>query len=300
MEKVIVIIGPTAVGKTKTSIEIAKKYNGEIISGDSIQVYKELTIGSAKVTKDEQEGIQHHLIDCLDYTDSYSVAEFQKKGRACIKDMIERGKTPIVCGGTGLYIKALLYDYVFEEQQEDKIYENYIESLSAEERYELLKEVDVESTEKIHKNNQQRVKRALLMAHLGKKKSDVVKEQEHILLYDAFIIGLTMERDLLYKRINYRVELMFEEGLVEELNRVVIDEDTFSLQSMQGIGYKEFKEYYGGSKTLEEVKVTIQKNSRNFAKRQYTWFRNQLEVHWYDVQDENSEKEMYKDLKEWL
>lgn len=300
MDKVIVIIGPTAVGKTKTSIDIAKKYNGEIISGDSIQVYKQLTIGSAKITKEEQDGIPHHLLDCLDYCDSYSVAEFQRKGRACIKDIIARGKIPIVCGGTGLYIKALLYDYVFEEQQEDKVYEAYLESLSNEERYELLKEVDLESTEKIHINNQQRVKRALVMAHLGKKKSDIVKEQEHKLLYDAFIIGLTMDREVLYNRINYRVELMFEEGLVEELNKVVVDENTFSLQSMQGIGYKEFKEYYSGSKSLEEVKEAIKKNSRNFAKRQYTWFRNQLEVHWYDVQVEISEEEILKDLKEWL
>lgn len=300
MNQVLVIVGPTAVGKTKISVELAKKYNGEIISGDSIQVYKQLTIGSAKVSTEEMDGVVHHLIDFLDYKDAYSVADFQRLGRACIADIIQRGKLPIVCGGTGLYIKALLYDYVFEEQEDDAEYAAYLDTLTYEERYALLKEVDFESTKTIHERNAQRIKRALMLAHLGKKKSEIINAQEHKLLYDAYIVGLTMERAHLYARINERVELMKTEGLVAELDHVVEGVESFDLQSMKGIGYKEFKGYYDHTMTLDQVIELIKKNSRNFAKRQYTWFNNQMDVHWYDMEKEQSIDQINRDIKEWL
>lgn len=298
-QKVLVIVGPTGVGKTKTSVALAKKYNGEIISGDSIQVYKELSIGSAKVTLDEQEGIPHHLIDILSYKDSYSVRDFQKRARECIADISARGKLPIVCGGTGLYIKALLYDYVFHDEEVDLDYQAYLHSLSPQARYALLQEKDPDSATTIHPNNQQRVIRALMAEKSGKRKSETIAQQEGVMLYDAFVVGLTMERAALYERINQRVELMFEQGLLEELDGLVQEEAVFALQSMQGIGYKEFKDYYANHATVEEVALAIAKNSRNFAKRQYTWFRNQMEVHWYDVQDPAFGVKLEQEVADW-
>ncbi|MGL5978526.1 MAG: tRNA (adenosine(37)-N6)-dimethylallyltransferase MiaA [Erysipelotrichaceae bacterium] len=299
MKKVLVIVGPTAIGKTKLSVELAKQLNGEIISGDSIQVYRQLTIGSAKVTSEEQEGVAHHLIDMLDYKEAYSVKDFQTLGRAWIEDISNRGKLPIVCGGTGLYIKALLYDYEFSEEQVDEAYTAYVATLSKEEQYTALLDIDPESAKSIHPNNQQRVIRALIMAHSGKRRSDVIAAQNHSLLYDAKFIGLTMPRELLYNRINQRVDGMVEAGLLEELDSVVENLATFQLQSMQGIGYKEFLPYYEKTISLDEVLEKIKKNSRNFAKRQYTWFHNQLPVEWYDVTQAGYEDVLKEEVVVW-
>ncbi len=286
MNKVIVLVGPTGVGKTKLSIELAKQLNGEIISGDAYQVYKQLSIGSAKITQEEMQGIQHYLVDCIDYKDAYSVKVFQEKARQYIQDIINKGKVPIVCGGTGLYIKALLYDYEFQEEQVDAQYKATLEALDNDCLYERLQAVDLKACEKIHKNNRQRVIRALLMANSGECKSDRIEKQQHTLLYDAYIIGLTMPREQLYAKIDERVEMMMQQGLKEEVESIVEDISTFLLQSMQGIGYKEWKPYFLQIEEEELVKANIQKNTRNFAKRQYTWFKNQMDVHWYDKEDE--------------
>lgn len=299
MDKVIVLVGPTGVGKTSLSIELAKKYNGEIISGDAYQCYKELSIGSAKIKEEEKEGISHYLVDYISYTEDYNVKIFQKKAREYIEEIKQKGKIPIICGGTGLYIKALLYDYVFEEEKQDEEYLSKLNGMNNDNLYELLLEVDEKACEKIHKNNRKRIIRALMMAHDGTKKSERIEKQKHELLYDAYIIGLTMDRDVLYERINKRVEIMMEDGLLEEIRSIVKDEETFNLQSMQGIGYKEWLGYYTQEETIEEVIAKIQKNSRNFAKRQYTWFKNQLDVHWFDLTKQD-QSEIFKEVDSFL
>ncbi|NBK96644.1 MAG: tRNA (adenosine(37)-N6)-dimethylallyltransferase MiaA [Erysipelotrichia bacterium] len=300
MDKLIVLVGPTGVGKTKLSVDIAKRFNGEIISGDAFQCYKEMSIGSAKIKEEEKEGIPHYLVDYLSYKEEYNVKQFQEQGRAYIKDIIARHKVPIICGGTGLYIKALLYDYLFEEESVDQAYLEVLQQKDNDTLYEMLKKIDAKATMTIHKNNRKRVIRALMMAHAGSKKSERLEKQTHTMLYDAYIVGLTMERELLYKRINERVFMMMEEGLEQEIKQLVHEESDFSLQSMRGIGYKEWVAYYRNEATLEETIALIQKNSRNFAKRQYTWFKNQMNVHWYDVSEESEKDKIMKDIEVFL
>lgn len=300
MDKIIVLVGPTGSGKTSLSIELAKKFNGEIISGDAYQCYQKMNIGSAKIKEEEKQGIPHYLVDYLSYREAYNVKMFQEKGREYIKDILLRGKTPIICGGTGLYIKALLYDYLFEDEQVDQEYLNTLNQKNNDELYHMLVEIDEKATMTIHKNNRKRVIRALMMAHAGTSKSERLKKQEHKMLYDAFIIGLTMDREMLYERINQRVLTMIEEGLKEEIESLVKSEDDFKLQSMRGIGYKEWLGYYKKETTLEETIALIQKNSRNFAKRQYTWFKNQMNVHWYDVTVKAERDKMIVDVNRFL
>ena len=291
MKKVLVIVGPTASGKSSFGIKCAKAFNGEIISGDSIQVYKGLDIGSAKTL--DTEGIPHYLIDIKDPKDNYSVKEFQEKGRELIEDISNRGKLPIVVGGTGLYIKALLYDYVFyDEDDKDEPYDE----LSNEEIYEILKKEDPKALEKIHVNNRKRLVRALnILRKHNEGISDIKDRQEHKMLYDAKIIGLTLNRDLLYQRIEERVDKMIEDGLLDEIKGLLDKGIDFSNQSMQGIGYKEFKDYFDGSSELNECIDKVKTNTKHFAKRQYTWFNNQMNMNWY----EDNEKAL-KDIEEWL
>lgn len=300
MKKVILIAGPTGVGKTSLSIQLAKTFNGEIISGDAYQVYKEMSIGTAKVTEEEKEGIQHYLVDELSYKEEYNVKVFQEKGRAYMEEIYNKGKIPIICGGTGLYMKALLYDYHFENEEVDEEYQNHLKSLSNETLYAMLKEIDEKACENIHENNRKRVIRALMMAHSGSKKSERIEKQEHKPLYDAYIIGLTVEREQLYERINKRVDIMMENGLYDEMKQIVHSEDDFFLQSMRAIGYKEWQQHFYGDASINEVSELIKKNSRNFAKRQYTWFKNQMEVNWYDMQEENAVEQIKKDVSNFL
>ncbi|MEG0283794.1 MAG: tRNA (adenosine(37)-N6)-dimethylallyltransferase MiaA [Erysipelotrichaceae bacterium] len=289
MDKLLVIVGPTGVGKSKYSIELAKQLNGEIISGDAYQIYKAMSIGTAKITKEEMQGIPHYLVDELNFDHPYSVADFQRLARKHIETIISKGKLPIICGGTGLYIKAVLYDYVFEKEEVDEEYKAQLKNYSNEELYEQLRIIDAKSLETIHINNRQRVERALMIAHSGKLKSDIVDEQQHKLLYDATIIGLTLPREQLYDKINQRVNTMMETGLLSEIEQLLNTanktniEEVWNLQAMKGIGYKEWKNYFDKVATKEETIALIQKNSRNFAKRQYTWFNNQLEVNWINV-----------------
>lgn len=285
MEKVIVIVGPTGVGKTKMGVALAKYFNGEVISGDSMQIYKTMDIGTAKVTVDEMEGIKHHLIDIKEPTESYSVKDFQDEVRLKIKEISSRGKLPIIVGGTGLYIKAALYDYEFGESQMDhQEYVNKYQDHTNEQLYDLLLKIDEVSAKELHPNNRQRVLRAIaIYESTGVKKSETLAKQNHELIYDARFIGLTLERDILYERINQRVDLMMKQGLYQEIEKLMKKNYSSSLQSMKAIGYKEWFAYFQGNQSLEETLELIKKNSRNYAKRQYTWFNNQLPVKWFNV-----------------
>lgn len=296
-KKILAIVGPTGIGKTSLSIRLAKLFDGEIISCDSMQVYKQMNIGTAKVTEREKEGIPHYLLDEQEYDEPYNVMIFQTKCRDAIQTIQNKNKLPILCGGTGLYLKAALYDYEFEEEQEDTEYTAYLHSLSNEQLVELLKQKDEKALEKIHPNNRKRVIRALQIAHSGKNKTQREEEQCHEPLYDIFFLGLDIDRDILHERINKRVDLMFKEGLVKEVEELFSDPQTWGYTSFQGIGYKEFKEYFEHTRMLEEVKDKIKVHSRQYAKRQYTWFKNQMKVHWFDREDEG---QIVKSVKEWL
>lgn len=300
MEKIIIIVGPTGVGKTSLSIELAKHFNSEIISGDSMQVYQEMSIGTAKVTQEEACGICHHLVNEFSYKDEFNVKVFQEEARKVIAQMIERKQLPIICGGTGLYIKSLYYDYEFSDEEVDEEFQAFLKSRSNDECYKMLEIVDFEATKTIHKNNRKRVQRALMRTHLGTKKSEVEKAQQHEPIYDAYVIGLDAARETIYERINQRVDIMMEEGLLEEIKGLIHDDTEWNLQSMQGIGYKEWKNYFHHEATLEETVELIKKNSRNFAKRQYTWFNNQMQVHWYNIEEKDYKEKIMNDINEWL
>lgn len=279
-EKVLVIVGPTAVGKTSFGIECANRYNGEIISGDSIQIYKGLDIGSAKATKDEQSKAIHHLIDIKEPSENYSVKDFQERGRFLIDELTKQNKLPIVVGGTGLYIKALLYDYEFKDEEND---DNPYDELTNEQIYDILLKEDSECLEKIHINNRKRLVRALnVLRKHGTGISKIQAQQEHKMLYDAKIIGLTKDREHLYKDINKRVDMMIDDGLLEEIKGLLERGISFDDQCMQGIGYKEFRTYFEGVATPQECIELVKKNTRHFVKRQYTWFNNQMPMKWYE------------------
>lgn len=286
-EKVAVIIGPTAVGKTKLSIDLAKALNGEIISGDSMQIYRTMDIGTAKVTTEEMDGIPHYMIDIKNPEDSFSVAEFQELVRGHIREITERGKLPIIVGGTGLYIQSVLYDYQFTDEAGDPVYREELEKLAIEHGVEYvhkkLQAVDPESANRIHENNVRRVIRALEIFHTtGQKMSDQLEKQENKLLYDVSLIGLTMDREMLYDRINLRVNLMVEQGLLQEV-KALYESGVRDCQSIQAIGYKELYSYFEGQVSLEEAIAQLKTNSRRYAKRQLTWFRNKMDVSWFDV-----------------
>ncbi|GCF92262.1 tRNA dimethylallyltransferase [Enterococcus florum] len=303
MKKVLAIVGPTAVGKTSLSIELAKRLNGEIISGDSMQVYRTLDIGTAKVTKKEMSGIPHHLIDIKEVTEGYSVSEFQATAREVIATICSRGKLPIVVGGTGLYIQSLLWDYKLgnERDQQDprlrRMYEAYAKEHGKEALWRYLAERDPLAAQKIHLNNQKKVIRALEVFELTGR-SIMVPEKEPKLLYDAYLIGLDTKRELLYARIDQRVESMLESGILDEARSLY---KTPTVQAAQGIGYKEFFPYFAGEISLEEAAAVVQQQSRRYAKRQLTWFRNRMDVHWYDlVQHPEDISQIISAAKCWL
>ena len=289
---VLCIVGPTAVGKTKMSIELAKKLNGEIISGDSMQIYRGMDIGTAKATMDERQGIPHHLIDEKNPDEPYSVAAFQQTVRAKMEEIKSRGKLPIIVGGTGLYIKSVLYDYEFAGESESKeIDEAKYGHLSNEELHAKLAAVDEAGAKDIHPNNRKRVIRALeIYETSGVKKSEMIEKQEHKMIYDACLIGLTDDRNVLYDRINKRVDVMYETGLVEEVKALFDEGIPAESQSIRAIGYKELYDYFKGFISLEESKELIKRNSRRYAKRQYTWFNNQMDVTWFKVDVQHFDK----------
>ena len=275
MTKVICIVGPTGVGKTKLSIELAKKLSGEIINADSTQIYKGMNIATAKITEEEKEDIPHHLFDIKDIEDDYTVFDYQKDCRLKIKEIQEKGKTPILVGGTGLYIKAALYDYKFEEENNLNSYDEY----TNEQLYNKLLSIDPMT--KIHINNRKRVVRALnYFDNTNTPLSN--KEKTDKLLYDVTFIGLTTNREILYDRINKRVDIMLENGLMEEAKKIY-DTGIRSKAVLTPIGYKELFEYFDGNITLEDSLELIKQRSRRYAKRQYTWNNHQLNVNWFNV-----------------
>ena len=296
MDKIIAIVGPTGVGKTSLSIALAKALNGEVISCDSMQVYKKMNIGTAKVTDDEKEDIPHYLVDDQEYDEPYNVKIFQEKCRHSIETIVSKGKTPILCGGTGLYLKAALYDYTFEEEQVDEAYLQFLEQKTNEELVAMLQKADEKSLETIHPNNRKRLIRALQIAHSGQAKSEREASQQHEPLYDVYFVGLDAPRPILHERINLRVEKMFKDGLVQEVESLFANPKTWEYSSFQGIGYKEFKDYLEKKKDLNEVKEKIKTHSRQYAKRQMTWFKNQMPVHWYQIEQKN---EIVQEVKDW-
>ena len=298
-EKLIVLIGPTAVGKTALSIHLAKQFNGEVISGDSMQVYKGMDIGTAKITKEEMNDIPHHLIDIKNPDEPFSVAEFQSLVRQKISEITKRGKLPIIVGGTGLYIQSVIYDYQFSEAGSDESYreelEKEAEAYGNQHVYNKLAAIDPEAAAHLHPNNIRRVIRALEIFHTtGKTMTEYQSKQTPELLYDVVIIGLTMDRERLYDRINQRVDVMMANGLLDEVESLW-NQGIRSGQAIQAIGYKELYEYLNGTMTLEEAVEKLKQNSRRYAKRQLTWFRNKMDVHWFDMSDiENHEKKIHE------
>ena len=264
---ILAIVGPTGVGKTKLSVELAKKYKAIIINSDAMHVYKGMDIGTAKITEEEKEGIPHYLFDIKDVEENYTVYDYQLDARKIIEE--NQDKNIIFVGGTGLYLKAALYSYEFNEEDTTT---NEYEELSNEELYELAKEKDPNTM--IHPNNRKR-----LVRFLNKKEINTEKSTP---LYKAIYIGLTCNREDLYDRINKRVDKMFEEGLLEEVRRFY-DKNIESKALSTAIGYKELYAYFKGEIDLEEAKELIKKNSRHYAKRQYTWFNNQMDIKWFDV-----------------
>ena len=299
MDKVIVVVGPTGVGKSAVGLKIAETLNSEIISGDSIQIYRQLDIGSAKISTDEMNGIKHYLIDEKDLNQSYNVMEFQNAARKIITDIHARGKIPLIVGGTGLYIKAVLYDYEFQYEDSNMSFMKEHEKYSNEELYSMLVDADIESTKKIHKNNRKRVLRALFMASVGEKKSEIINKQKAQPIYDVFIVGCTLERHKLYERINQRVDLMIKNGLMKEIEGLSKIENIWNYQGMQGIGYREWKEYFLEEKSEGQVVEDIKKHSRQFAKRQYTWFNNQMDMRWYDMENKVVVNDIIEDIEKW-
>lgn len=274
MNKIIVIVGPTAVGKTKLSVEIAKKYNGEIINADSMQIYKGLDIGTAKITEEEKENIPHHLFDIKGVWEDYSIYDYQNDCRRCIDDIRKRGNTPIIVGGTGLYIKASLYDYQLNEEKIKNEYEN----MSNEEIYQELTHVFPNID--IDKNNRRRLVRAYqYYQETGK---SIRENKTDKLLYDCIFIGLTCDREVLYSRINKRVDVMIQNGLIEEV-KSFYDKGIRTKPLLGGIGYREVYQYLDGSYSYEEMVEEIKKDSRHYAKRQYTFFNHQIPVNWFNI-----------------
>ena len=278
MNKVIVITGPTAVGKTKLSIELAKRYNGEIINADAVQVYKGLDIGSAKVTEEEKEDIPHHLFDIKEVNEEYTIYHYQKDCRKLIKEVQGRGKTPILVGGTGLYIKAALYDYKLTEEKETNTYDN----LTDEELYNKLLELDKNIV--IDKNNRRRLIRAI--NYYKENDKSINTNTTNKLLYDAIFIGLTTDRRILYDKINNRVDIMIKDGLLNEV-KAFYDKNVRTKPLLNAIGYREIYSYFDGNISLEEAIKKIKQNSRHYAKRQYTFFNHQLPIVWFETNYNN-------------
>lgn len=289
MKNIIVITGPTGVGKTKMSIELAKRIDAEIINADSMQVYKDLNIGTAKITEKEKEGIPHHLFDIVEPTNMYTVYDYQKDARDIINDVLSRGKKVIIVGGTGLYIKALLYDYKFIK--EDKTYD--FSKMSNEEILDKINNYNLDIN--LHINNRKRLERVLTKLY----NNNMQTEKTDTVLYDFVAIGLTTTRDNLYKIIDNRVYKMIEDGLIDELEELY-KKNIHSKAINTGIGYKELYKYFDKEISLDEAISLIKKNSRHYAKRQYTFFNNQMNIKWFNTNYEDfslTVEEVYNYIK---
>ena len=302
---IIAVAGPTAVGKTKFAIMLAQEFDGEVVSCDSMQLYKFMDIGSAKPTPEEMEMAKHHLVDMIDPRDDFSVAQYQKLAKDAIKDILERGKTPIISGGTGLYLNSLLYDMDFSSVPGDTTYRDELAEIAEKEGsaalHKLLEEQDRQAASAIHPNNTKKIIRALERLKEGEGQirqfSDISCETDD---YDVILIGLTRDRAELYDRINKRVELLMEAGLLDEVKGLASMGLTKENISMKGIGYKELMDHLDGSSTLEAAIDTIQKNTRHYAKKQLTWFRRYDKMKWFDISDFDSDQDAFEEMKKWL
>ena len=304
-QKLIVIVGPTAVGKTSLAIRIAKQINGEIVNGDSMQVYKGLDIGTAKVTEHEKEGVAHHLIDIVEIAESYTASDFKRDAESAISHIQERGNIPILAGGSGLYIEGLLYDMQFGRVGENLEYRSKLQEQVDEEGpegiWEKLHELDPKAAAAIHVNNSRRVIRALESIQISGKLFSEQQKPQKKKRYDTLIIGLTADRVLLYERINQRVDEMIEEGLLKEAKILFDSVDLDNNQSHKGIGYKEWFPYFEKKITFETALEKVKQNSRKYAKRQLTWFRNRMnEIKWFDLSETDSEQEIEKIVEAFL
>lgn len=297
MRPLIILTGPTAVGKTSLSIRLAKAVGGEIISADSMQVYRHMDIGSAKISPEEMDGVPHHLIDVLDPDEEFNVTLFQKMAKEAMEEIYSHGNIPIVVGGTGFYIQALLYDIDFKESGEDTFIREELEKLAAEKGgeflHEMLRDIDPESAEEIHANNQKRVIRAIeYFRQTGERISEHNKrEKQKKPPYDFLYYVINTDRALLYERIDQRVDLMLEQGLVEEVRRLEAMGCTRDMVSMQGLGYKEILDYLQEKCTLEEAVYILKRDTRHFAKRQITWFKREKDVRWISLPDFDNDQD---------
>lgn len=304
MNKIIIICGPTAVGKTKYAIEIAKAFNGEIISADSMQLYKHMSIGSAKPTPDELAQVKHYLVDEIDPREMFSAAEYQKRAKLAMETVFSKGKTPVISGGTGLYVNSLIYDMDFSKQPLSTDYRKELEKLASEKGNEfvhgLLAEKDGEAAERIHPNSIRRVIRALEMIKLGDKvkpfEESFVKTKD----YSYVIIGLSRNREEMYARINERVEILLKKGLVEEIRSLLDMGLTETDISMKGIGYKEIIGYIKGKYDLEFAVDLVKKNTRHYAKRQMTWFKRYEDINWFNLSEYENDEQAIEEIKRWL
>lgn len=303
-EKLVVIVGPTSVGKTELSLELADHFDGEIISGDSMQVYRSMDIGTAKATPDELERVPHHLIDIIDPAEEYSVAEFQTAATRLITEINQRGRLPLIVGGTGLYIESVTHRFQFAEADQNLELRNQLQRFADAEGVEALHrqlaEFDPLTAERLHPNDVKRVIRAIEIYQLtGYKMSDYQHRAQHS-PYDLVMIGLTMERAKLYERINHRVDLMIEAGLVEEVRQLLDKGYHPSLPSMQGLGYKELVPYLYAEITLDKAINDIKQRTRHFAKRQLSWFRRMSEINWFDLTNQEDRATTAERIKQIL
>lgn len=287
MENLVIITGPTGIGKTELSLDLAKKYKGEIISSDSMQIYKKLNIGTAKIDLDKIS-IPHHMIDIIEPSDNFTVADFKNEAKKIITDINNRGGLAFLVGGTGLYINSLVYNLDFTETEPDYDYRKELRDIldkkGSEFLYEKLLELDENVAEKIHKNNGQRIIRALEILKHGNKKGDNFHEENND--YNLIYIGLNMDRAKLYEKINQRVDKMIELGLVDEVKNLLVEGLDKNSQSLKAIGYKEVIAYLDGEIDFDEMVDLIKKNSRHYAKRQLTWFRRDDRIKWFDRESE--------------
>ncbi len=297
MKPLIILTGPTAVGKTALSVELAKALDGEIISADSMQVYKHMDIGSAKITAEEMQGIPHHLIDVLEPEEEFNVARFQTMAKAAMDNIRAKGKTPIVAGGTGFYIQALLYDIDFKENQEQSLIRTELEALGEahgnEYLHQMLAAIDPDSATAIHANNRKRVIRAIEYFRITGQPISAHNQEERAKQspYRFFYYVLNCDRALLYERIEQRIDQMMEQGLVDEVNRLREAGCTRGMVSMQGLGYKEILDYLDGRCSLDEAVYILKRDTRHFAKRQLTWFKRERDVRWLNLEDFNHDRQ---------
>lgn len=294
-QPLLVLIGPTAVGKTRLSLDLAKQWNAEIISGDSMQIYRGMDIGTAKIPLDEREGVSHHLIDIREPEEPYSVADFQAECSRLIQDISSRGKLPFIVGGTGLYVESVCYGFEFSDTGSDEVFrqeqQQFAEEHGAEALHERLAAIDPDSAARLHPNDQRRIIRALEIFHMtGTKLSAQLAGQKKESPYELCIIGLNMDRAVLYRRIEERIDLMLEQGLVEEVRQLLERGVPTHAVSMQGLGYKEIAAYLHGEMSYEAAVTLLKRDTRRFAKRQLSWFRHMKDIHWIDSSENNNNK----------